>query len=125
MFFDPSRVSDVETFTEVSEVDNSEADKEVVGDEAESKSKVWEGTKVDVPVSRFGCAIKPVSRLIESILSMIESDASIAVDFQYLERMAELDETEVTAFELSLVGAGVGGGFSNTSELKVLMLISC
>ena len=120
MFFDPSRVSNINTFNEISEVNNSEADDDIVDEEAVSESNGWEGTKVDVPVLRYGRTIKPVNRLIKSISSMIESNSSIAVDLRYLERMAELDVMEVTALELSLVGAGVGGGFSNTSELKVL-----
>ena len=61
-----------------------------------------------------------VNRLIESISLMVESYSSIAIDLCYLERIAELDESKVAAFEFSLVGAGVGGGFSNTSELKEL-----
>ena len=41
--------------------------------------------------------------------------------------MAEIDHAEVTAvrmtrdnLEVTVVGAGVGGGFSNTNELKVM-----
>ena len=64
--------------------------------------------------------VKPSRRLIESL------EAS-AVDLRYLSSMAELDNVEVfnlqlmvENIELYLVGAGIGGGFSNTSELKVM-----
>ena len=50
-----------------------------------------------------------------------------AAEIKYLAGMAEIDQTELsTAYvvagghELSAVGAGLGGGFSNTSELKVM-----
>ena len=42
------------------------------------------------------------------------------VKSRYLACMAELDNDEVAATEISLVGAGIGGGFSNTTELKVI-----
>ena len=44
-----------------------------------------------------------------------------AVDLAYLARMAEVDCSEVN-FELSLVGAGIGGGFDNTQELGTMTL---
>ena len=43
-----------------------------------------------------------------------------AVKLRYLACMAELDNDEVAATENLLVGAGIGGGFSNTTELKVM-----
>ena len=46
---------------------------------------------------------------------------------KYLGSMAELDNNEIATaavieenIEISQVGAGVGGGFENTSELKVM-----
>ena len=50
-------------------------------------------------------------------------DVSVsAAEIRYLQAMAELDNTEVKAesMELALVGAGIGGGFANTNELKVM-----
>ena len=77
-------------------------------------------TKVKQRVTQSGRVVKPSRRLIESL------EAS-AVDLQYLSSMAELDSVEVSNLqlmveniELNLVGAGIGGGFTNTNELKVI-----
>ena len=45
-----------------------------------------------------------------------------AAEIRYLEAMAELDNNEMKLQdkELALVGAGIGGGFANTTELKVM-----
>ena len=120
MYFDPSRVSNVETFSEPLGSNDVEAVDDVESANDTPESATWEGVESNVPISRFGHAIKPVNHLIETIASMIESDCSVAIDLRYLECFAELDNCEVATFELSLVGAGVGGGFSNTNELKVL-----
>ena len=52
---------------------------------------------------------------------------STAIELRYQSEMAEIDHVEVTAvlmtrdnLEVTVVGAGVGGGFSNTNELKVM-----
>ena len=52
---------------------------------------------------------------------------STAIELRYQSEMAEIDHAEVTAvlmtrdnLEVTVVGAGVGGGFSNTNELKVM-----
>ena len=47
---------------------------------------------------------------------------ALAAEIRYLGKMVELDNHEliVIGTEFSLVGAGVGGGFSNTNELKVI-----
>ncbi len=61
--------------------------------------------------------VKQPTRLIETM------DVSLlAAEIQYLEAMVELDNNEVIAEgrELALVGAGIGGGFANTNELKVM-----
>ena len=61
--------------------------------------------------------VKQPTRLIEMM------DVSVsAAEIQYLEAMVELDNNEVIAEgrELALVGAGIGGGFANTNELKVM-----
>ena len=59
-----------------------------------------------------------MNRLIESIGALKDVDQSIAIDLRYLESVAELDNKDIAALELSLVGTGVQGGFSNTSKLK-------
>ena len=50
-----------------------------------------------------------------------------AAELKYLAGMAEINQTELSTtyvvaegLELSAVGAGLGGGFSNTSELKAM-----
>ena len=50
-----------------------------------------------------------------------------AIDLKYLSNMAELDNWEVNAVEITadntkifLVGAGIGGGLGHTTELKVM-----
>ena len=43
-----------------------------------------------------------------------------AVKLKYVACMAELDTNEVAATEILLLGAGIGGGFSNTTDLKVM-----
>ena len=43
-----------------------------------------------------------------------------AVELHYFGSLAELDNEEISAFELILVGAGLGGGFENTTELKAM-----
>ena len=45
---------------------------------------------------------------------------STAVKLRYLTCMAELDNDEVAATEILLVGPGIGGGFSKITELKVI-----
>ena len=66
--------------------------------------------------TRIGCAIKPPDRL----------TYAPAVELRYLGEMAELDHGEITStymalrsMEVALIGAGVGGGISHTSQLKV------
>ena len=46
----------------------------------------------------------------------------LAAEIQYFSVLVELDNDEIKAesVELALVGAGIGGGFANTNELKVL-----
>ena len=120
IYFDLSQVSNVETITELPVIDDVEAVDDIETANGTSEPGTWEGTKLDVPVSHFGCVIKPVNRLIKLISSMIESNSSVAIDLQFLKRLAELDNSEVATLELSLVGAGVGGGFLHTSVLNVL-----
>jgi hypothetical protein len=71
-------------------------------------------------VTRSGRTIQPPARLIQEMS---------ATQTRYLAQMFELDNIEVANMELTcsddnveflLVGAGVGGGFTHTSELKVM-----
>ena len=65
----------------------------------------------------------------ETMSAMTEGMHGTAAELRYLGNLCELDNEEIaTAFmtaeniELSNVGAGIGGGFGNTSELKVMNL---
>ena len=46
--------------------------------------------------------------------------AGTAAELRYLGSLAELDNDEIATIELSLVGAGIGGGYTNSAELKVM-----
>ena len=70
--------------------------------------------------------MRPPERLMESMQVQTELSPT-AVELKYLSNMAELDNWEVNAVEITaedtktfLVGAGIGGGFSHTTELKVM-----
>ena len=67
--------------------------------------------------NRADRAIKPPERL----------TYAPAVELQYLGEMAELDHGKIAnmymalrSMEVALIGAGVGGGISHTSQLKVM-----
>jgi hypothetical protein len=67
--------------------------------------------------TRAGRAIKPPERL----------TYAPAVELRYLGEMAELDHGEIAnmymalqSMEVALIGAGIGGGISHTSQLKVM-----
>ena len=67
--------------------------------------------------TRIGRAIKPPDRL----------TYAPAVELRYLGEMAELDHGKIAStymalrsMEVALIGAGVGGGISHTSQLKVM-----
>ena len=63
----------------------------------------------------------PPDRLIETMAPFADADLSgTAAELHYFGALAELDNEEIAAFELILVGAGLGGGFENTTELKVM-----
>ena len=58
---------------------------------------------------------------------MIGGMSGTAMELKYLGGMAEIDQAELTTscvlaegLELSAVGAGLGAGFSNTAQLKVM-----
>ena len=74
-----------------------------------------------VTMTRSGRAIVPPDRLIEIMTPFTDADLSGTVaELHYFGALAELDNEEIAAFELILVGAGLGGGFENTTELKVM-----
>ena len=65
-----------------------------------------------VSTTRSGRITRVPDRLIETMTTGIE--------WHYLQSMQELEGAEIAAMELILVGAGTGGGFENTKELKVM-----
>ena len=111
--------------------DEEEEDFTSGGDDAEAlESVAGEDSTRDATVTRSGRTVQPRTRLIESM-------AGTAVELQYLGQMAELDNDEIVAasiatddviassmsmdiMDLLLVGAGIGGGFGDTSELNVM-----
>ena len=77
--------------------------------------------------SRPGCILKPTSRFIETMGAALSGFNGTAVELRYIGCLAELDHEEVNSTEVMAagleavtVGAGVGGGFKNTAELKVM-----
>ena len=118
---DPARAVDAVT-EEPSEADEEE---QVLSDAEDaivdmSESAAGETVTQDAVVTRSGRTSRPRMRLIE--------EETNAVQLHYQAMMHELDNVEVANavltssevnFELQLVGAGLGGGFEHTSELKV------
>ena len=80
----------------------------------------------DVVTTRSGREIRAPDRL-TYVMEAHCNLTSTAIELRYQSEMAEIDHAEVTAvritrdnLEVTVVGAGVGGGFSNTNELKVM-----
>ena len=108
--------------------DTNENEESDADDDESAAGEADKVTSAAVPSSttRSGRLIRPRDRLIETMGALAEFQGT-AVELKYLGSIAELDSDEVMAvelttenLELSLVGAGLGGGFSNTSELKVM-----
>ena len=66
--------------------------------------------------SNFGV---PPSRLIEEMNSSVTIGPGFAADMHYVHQLHEINNSELAALELSLVGAGFGTEFG-TEDLKVL-----
>ncbi len=71
--------------------------------------------------------IQASTRLTVYVRGGLEYFQRTAVKMKYLGYMKELDNVEIVTaavaaenIEISLVGAGVGGGFDNTSKLEVM-----
>ena len=74
-----------------------------------------------VTTTRSGLTIVPPEILIETMAPFTEADLEgTAAELHYFGSLAELNNEELSTFELLLVGAGLGGGFENTTELKVV-----
>jgi hypothetical protein len=129
---------------ESNEDDDSDDDESVpahdsTGDEDENEDDESVAREDDTPVqapvdatvttSRSGRVSQAPSRLIETMSSMLDGSPGTLASIRYLQLMAEVDEQEIEGefsmmsherFELSLVGAGLVGGFNNVDELRVL-----
>lgn len=106
------------------ETNGNEIDESGVGDvDADASTTVAS----NLTRTRYGRVVKPPERLSMESMQVQTELPSTAVELKYLSNMAELDNWEVNAVgitvedtETFLVGAGIGGGFGHTTELKVM-----
>jgi hypothetical protein len=106
------------------ETNGNEIDESGVGDvDADASTTVAS----NLTRTRYGRVVKPPERLSMESMQVQTELPSTAVELKYLSNMAELDNWEVNAVgitvedtETFLVGAGIGGGFGHTAELKVM-----
>ena len=83
--------------------------------------RIAEEAVVPVPqTTRSGRVIKPVDRLIESMTTSIGEYRGTNAALKFLESISDHSQYDAAAAELALVGAGIGGGYENTSELRVM-----
>ena len=74
-----------------------------------------------VTTTKSGRAIIQPDRLIETMTLFTDADLAVtAAELCYFGALSELDNKEIAAFELMLVGASLAGGLVNTTELKVM-----
>ena len=93
-----------------------EADDKSVAGEIKTNTTTTQGQTVQMPIC-----------LTAAVRGGLSDFQGTAVKMKYLGSMAELDNEEIANaavveenVEVSLLGAGVGGGFDSTSELKVM-----
>ena len=94
-----------------------EADDEPIAGETETDATTtWSGRTVQTP-----------ARLPALVKGGLSDFRETSVNMKYLGSMAELDNNEIVTaavteekIQISQVGASVGGGFKNTSKLKVM-----
>ena len=119
-------------------VEASDEEVDDVPDLREDETKVKEANEsddesvageidTDTTTTRSGRTVQTPIRLTAAVRGGLSDFQGTAVEMKYLGSMAELDNEEIATtavveenVEISLVGAGVGGGFENTSELKVM-----
>ena len=116
----------------VDETEYVDRDKDDAAEESNNDSDSNSGSSVEsksgetvtdtlVTTTRSRRAIVPPERLIETLTPFTDADlARTAAELYYFGALAELDNEEILAFELILVGADLGGGFENMTELKVM-----
>eukprot|EP00984_Skeletonema_dohrnii_P009430 scaffold3616_cov97-Skeletonema_dohrnii-CCMP3373.AAC.1 len=114
---------DDETVEEAAEEDTSETEQNEEEAIKESASDTRARGRASFPPasrSRAGRTLKPTERLIEQMQARAEVSGITAADLQYMQQMMDhLNEDDIQA-DVMGVGAGVGGGFTNTTELHVL-----
>ena len=116
--------SDDEESVESKDSDDESVASKESDDASESGKKVtW---MVDKPTTRSGRVIQQAPAWIRAIETGMANTAISAATTNYFASLAEIEEDEVLGFamveneyvEYANVGAGVGGGFENTAELK-------
>ena len=141
MFFERKEKEELFTLEEEEtqvKVEASDDEVEEVPEELDDKTKVTEAKEVDdesvageiktdTTTTRSGRTVQTPIRLTAAVRGGLSDFQGTAVEMKYLGSMAELDNVEIANasvveenVEVSLVGAGVGGGFDSTSELKVM-----
>jgi hypothetical protein len=107
-----------------------EEDTKLPAEEAQSEKRVsfrepvaGEATEPDATVlrTRVGRVSRAPERYIETMAVSSNSNEVSDAQLRYLLELAELDNEEChNLIETALVGAGVGGGFDHTDELRVM-----
>ncbi len=95
--------------------------------DADVESAAGETDDQNAASTQSGQTTQAPTRLTAQVRGGLEDFQGSAVEMKYLGYMTELSNAEIASatvaennFEISLVGAGVRGGFDNTSELKVI-----
>ena len=99
--------------------DGVEDDEKLGDSDSNSNESVSGETIVNATVTRFGHDVKSPEILIDTMKTCAHLEVS-AADLWNLGCMAELVNEEEVAFEIILVGTGIGSGLENTNELKVM-----
>ena len=94
--------------------DDAQKDDTDVSQSSESDDREGKITETSEIRTRTGRVVQPRKRLIETM--NLSGDVSSA-ELHYLASMLELESEEL---EIMCVGAGIGGGYQNTTELHVL-----
>ena len=99
------------------DVDEVVEEEEKPDDKGENNNEQNENENKNVARSRSGRTIKAPNRLIEEIGYLINDLALTSVENRYTRELESIAE-EQTEEEVACVGAGIGGGFTHTNELK-------
>jgi hypothetical protein len=101
--------------------DEKSSDSEESGGDEVDEEKVDPPEPVAKTTTRAGRTVKQTERFIET--AMVASDYEIGLsqaEITYYEAMKDFPEGEFAPGEMACVGAGLGGGFTNTKELHVM-----